>query len=384
MTHRLGLIVNPVAGMGGAVGLKGTDGDRYDEAVALGASPVASARAARALASLARLVPELQMVTCAGAMGQAAAEEAGLAAEIAWRGGEGRSSGRDTAEAARSLARAGVELLMFAGGDGTARDLLGAVDDSVPVLGIPAGVKMHSAVFAPGPSAAGDVAAAFLAGDCEPSDLVDAEVMDRESEEASPRLYGTLRVPAGSLWTPHPKAGAGGSAMLEGACERVARQAQDDSLTLLGPGATLMRIKERLGFRGTPLGVDAVVSGRLLEADVGERQILDLLEGRKGRIVVSVVGGQGFLFGRGNQPFSPAVIRRVGLDRIVVVASMEKLAALGGRPLLVDTGDETLDRELSGFISVRTGARRTARYRVAATAADLAEGPQRTRDRQNA
>lgn len=378
MNHRLGLIVNPVAGMGGAVGLKGTDGERYDEAVALGARPVATARAAITLTALARLLPDLELVTCAGQMGEAAVHAAGLDAEIVWCGSGGRSSGRDTVDAARELERRGIDLLLFAGGDGTARDLLGAVNADLPVLGIPAGVKMHSAVFAPGPAAAGDVTAAFLDGDCDAGDLVDAEVMDREGEDASPRLYGTLRVPANPLWSPHPKAGSGGSAMLDGACEQVARLAGDDCLTLIGPGATMQRIKERLGFPGTLLGVDAVRRGRLIEADVAEKRILELLDDSEGRIVVSIVGGQGFLFGRGNQQFSPAVIRRVGRARIVVVASMDKLAALNGRPLLVDTGDETLDGELAGFITVRTGARRSARYRVAATAADLVERRRRS------
>ena len=199
-----------------------------------------------------------------------------------------------------------------------------------------------------------------------PGDLVEAEVMDRDGTDASPRLYGTLRVPVSTLWAPHPKAGPVGSAMLDGACEHVARQAQDDCLTLIGPGATMRRIKQSLGFTGTLLGVDAFRRGRLVQADVGERRILELLDERQGRIVVGVVGGQGFLFGRGNQPLSPAVIRRVGRDRIVVVAAMEKLVALEGRRLLVDTGDPSLDRELAGFITVHTGARRSVRYRVAA------------------
>ena len=366
MTHRIGLIVNPVAGMGGAVGLQGTDGGRYEQALAMGARPVAAGRAAIALAALARRVPDLKIATCAGPMGEVAVREAGLVGNVAWRGVAGRSSGRDTADAARTLARRGVDLLLFAGGDGTARDLLDAIGPRIPVLGIPAGVKMHSAVFAPGPGAAGDIAAAYLAGHCRPGDLVDAEVMDRDGTDASPSLFGTLRVPVSSLWAPHPKAGPAGSAMLDGACEHVARQARDDCLTLIGPGATMRRIKQHLGFAGTLLGVDAFRRGRLVEADVGERRILGLLNDGEGRIVVGVVGGQGFLFGRGNQPLSPAVIRRVGRDRIVVVAAIEKLVALEGRRLLVDTGDASLDRELAGFITVHTGARRSTRYRVAA------------------
>jgi predicted polyphosphate/ATP-dependent NAD kinase len=224
---------------------------------------------------------------------------------------------------------------------------------------------MHSAVFAPGPALAGDIAAAFLAGGCNPADLVDAEVMDREEDGHSPRLYGALRVPAVSLWTPHPKAGAAGGAMLDGALSRIAEVIRDDRLTLVGPGATMQAVKQRLGVDGTLLGVDVFHNGQLVDTDVSAARILTLLEAGQGRIVMSIVGGQGFLFGRGNQQFSPAVIRRVGVRNIVVVAALEKLTALGGQPLYVDTGDDALDQELAGFINVRIGARRSLQYRIA-------------------
>ncbi len=369
MNYRLGLIVNPVAGMGGAVGLKGTDGDRYDRALERGAVPVSPQRTATALAALSRLQARVELVTCSGPMGEDAARAAGLDYRVVCGPGTRRSVAADTASAATALGCHDIDLLLFAGGDGTARDLLAAVDRHTPVLGIPSGVKMHSAVFAPGPTAAGHIATAFLDGGCNPNELVDAEVMDRKEDDSSPCLFGTLLVPAGALWTPHPKAGAAGGAMLDGAVEHVARLARDDRLTLIGPGATMRAVKQRLGFDGTLLGVDAIEHGELVETDVSAEQILTLLDGRKGRIVVSIVGGQGFLFGRGNQQFSPAVIRRVGARDIVVVTAMEKLAALDGRPLFVDTGDEELDQELAGFINVRTGARRSVQYRVAGSAA---------------
>ena len=365
MTYRLGLIVNPLAGMGGAVGLKGTDGDRHERALERGARPVSPRRTATALTALGRLQPPLELLTCGGDMGQQAASAAGLNHRIIYEPRGAPSGPADTVRAARALAAHGIDLLLFVGGDGTARDVLAGVDGNLPVLGVPSGVKMHSAVFAPGAALAGDIAAAFLAGGCNPADLVDAEVMDREEDGHSPRLYGALRVPAVSLWTPHPKAGAAGGAMLDGALSRIAEVIRDDRLTLIGPGATMQALKQRLGVAGTLLGVDVFHNGQLVDTDVAAARILTLLEARQGRIVMSIVGGQGFLFGRGNQQFSPAVIRQVGLRNIVVVAALEKLTALGGQPLYVDTGDDALDQELAGFINVRIGARRSLQYRIA-------------------
>lgn len=371
MSYRLGLIVNPVAGMGGAVGLKGTDGERHAQALARGAGPLSHRRTATALAALNHVQVAFKLLTAGGAMGAIAAREAGIEHRVVFEPAGRHTTAADTVAAAQALALAGIDLLLFAGGDGTARDLLKVIDGRIPVLGIPAGVKMHSAVFAPGPAAAGDIAAAFLQSHCSPGSLVDAEVMDRQDDESSPELYGTLRVPTNATWSPHPKAGAAGSAMLNGAIEHTAQLARDERLTLIGPGATMQAIKQRLGSNGTLLGVDAFEQGRLVEADLTAERCLTLLEerrGRPGRIIVGIVGGQGFLFGRGNQQFSPAVIRRVGLNGIVVVAAVEKLTALAGRALYVDTGDESLDREFAGYISVRTGARRSLQYRVAAPA----------------
>jgi len=365
-THRLGLIVNPIAGMGGLVGLKGTDGDRYKQAIERGAHPLALNRAAGALATLMQQKVNFELVTCGGNMGETAARSAGLQARVVWRAAHSQTNGTDTIDAARALVAENIDLLLFAGGDGTARDLLGSIGRQIPVLGIPAGVKMHSAVFAPGPRAAGEIIASFLVVDCSQKNLRDAEVLDRDDDGASPRLFGMMKVPINELWTPHPKAGGGSSALLVGALTHGTKLATDGRVTLIGPGATMRDLKEQLGFAGTLLGIDAFQHGQLIASDVGERQILDLLDGQEGRIIISIVGGQGFMFGRGNQPFSPTVIRRVGLDQVFVITAQEKLTLLEGRPILVDTGDEALDDELAGFKSIRVGAKRCIQYQVVA------------------
>ena len=162
--RRLGLIVNPIAGMGGRVGLKGTDGaETVARARTLGAIPQSAARAAKALSVIAQAnIPELEVVTAPGDMGEEIAREAG------WNSGwsatpiAGETTAADTERAAAAMAVLGVDLLLFAGGDGTARNICQAVGCSVPAIGIPSGVKMHSAVFATGPRAAGDIAVRAL------------------------------------------------------------------------------------------------------------------------------------------------------------------------------------------------------------------------------
>jgi predicted polyphosphate/ATP-dependent NAD kinase len=358
---RLGLIVNPVAGLGGRVGLKGTDGrDVQQRALELGARPAAPSRAGRALA---RLEPErkrLRLTAAAGAMGAELARMRGFEPEVVGVP-RGETTSRDTQEAARAMAEQGVDLLLFAGGDGTARDILEAIGTSVPVLGIPAGVKMRSGVFAASPEAAADAAVHYLG---RPSALRDGEVVDLD-ETALTRLYGYLRVPSERARVLSAKSASPGGAAVDAVCEELADEIRAGGLYIVGPGTTTQRILHHLGVEGTLLGIDVIEGGALIVRDAGEQELLDVAEGQAATIVVGIVGGQGVLFGRGNQQISAEVIRRAGTTAIVIVAGLDKLQALDPPWLRVDTGDSEVDSMLAGYRRVRYAPSMSALYKVA-------------------
>jgi predicted polyphosphate/ATP-dependent NAD kinase len=365
---RLGLIVNPVAGMGGRVGLKGTDGaEIVRRAVALGATPVAPERASRALARLERIRNRVTVVAGARAMGGDLARAHAFRTEIVAAGDRDETTADDTRSAAAEMERS-VELILFAGGDGTTRDIVDAVGTRAPILGIPTGVKMHSGVFATSPEAAGDIVASYLSGAAKR--LRDAEVMDVDEDalrdgRVAARLHAVARVPFDRARVQHPKAASSPPDVdLDALCRQIANEASTNGLTLFGPGTTTRRILDYLELSGTLLGVDAVESGALLGADLNEADLLELLERRPARLVVAVVGGQGYVFGRGNQQLSAAVIRRIGLDNIEIVAALDKVLALDPPGLRVDTGDPTLDGELSGYRLVRVAPNRSLVLKV--------------------
>jgi predicted polyphosphate/ATP-dependent NAD kinase len=363
---RLGLLVNPIAGMGGRVGLKGTDGA---EVLALarerGATPVAPARAGRALRALAGEGVRPHVVAAPGAMGADLAREAGLDVETTAEAGGEPTGPEDTRAAAAEILRRGVDLLVFAGGDGTARDIHDAVDGRLPMVGVPTGVKMHSGVFAATPHAAGAVAAAFLRDPARVR-LRNAEIADVDEEavragRVATRLYGSARVPeAPRLMVAAKAASQPSGAAVDGACREIAEGMQPGRLYLLGPGTTTAAVSAHLGLGATLLGVDAVIDGRSAGTDLDEAGVLALLDRHDGaRLVLGVVGGQGSLLGRGNQQLSPRVLRRIGRDGLVVVAAAPKLLALNPPTLRLDTGDDALDAELSGHVRVHVAPRRT-------------------------
>jgi predicted polyphosphate/ATP-dependent NAD kinase len=360
-----------VAGLGGRVGLKGSDGlEVQRRALALGAVPRSSARAAQALEVIERAWgDDLEIVTYPAEMGADAAWACGYEPTVIGAIEDGRTSAEDTQRAAREMRRLGVDLLLFAGGDGTARDIHRAVGDQSPVLGIPAGVKIHSAVFATNPRSAGELAVSYLQGRV--TRLREAEVMDIDEEAfregvVYARLYGYLRVPFRPSLVQGLKAGSRPSEI--GSQRAIAYDVVDHMqagwLYVLGPGTTIRAVASRLGLEKTLIGVDVVLDGRLLASDVNEAQLLELLEGRDAKIVVTPIGGQGFIFGRGNQQISPQVIEKVGPQHVVVVSTPEKIHSLNGRPLLVDTGDLVLDHKLSGYVRVVTGYDEWVVYRV--------------------
>jgi predicted polyphosphate/ATP-dependent NAD kinase len=282
----------------------------------------------------------------------------------------GETSAVDTERIARDLCDQAVDLLLFAGGDGTARDICVAIGTRIPALGIPAGVKMHSAVFATTPRTAGEAVSRFLATANLPSR--EAEVMDIDEDafrggRVSAQLYGTLLVPEMPRLIQHPKTGRNGSdgAALAGIADEMIERMRDESLYIIGPGTTTRAIVERMGGEKTLLGVDLFYRGERIAADATERQILFHLDRLDARIIVTPIGGQGFLFGRGNQQLSAEVIRRVGKLNVTVIATMGKLAGLAGEPFLVDTGDPEIDAMLAGYTRVVTGYRMECVYLIA-------------------
>ncbi|MEM3356282.1 MAG: ATP-NAD kinase family protein [Candidatus Bathyarchaeia archaeon] len=346
-TKTLGLIVNPVAGMGGAVGLKGTDGKEIlKRALSLGAKPTASARALSFLSELKSLKDKIRLFVGAGEMGEEAASSCGFPCTI-FGEKKAETTAEDTREIARKIVEAKADLLVFCGGDGTARDILDAVGFSIPVLGVPTGVKMHSSVFAVDPKAAAKIAIDFL-WDTLP--LREAEVMDIDEEafragRVSASLYGYLLTP----YEPYLIQGSKmASPMTEGELRNQAAIAiyvienmKHSVVYIIGPGTTTRTIADLLDAKKTLLGVDIFCGKKILANDVNEHQILEAIHGKAAQIIVTPIGGQGFIFGRGNQQISPKVIRQVGLDNIVVVATQSKLRGL--KALRVDTGDEELD-----------------------------------------
>ncbi|MGB0832913.1 MAG: ATP-NAD kinase family protein [Psychrobium sp.] len=366
MKFKIGLIVNPVAGMGGSVALKGSD-DVIDKALSLGAEPKANERAKLALSVLSPYKDQFEIITAPALMGESLCQTLGFTHQVIGfdvndqLDGQLQSSKADhTLEAAKLIKAQGVDVLVFAGGDGTARNIYSAVGDDFPVLGIPAGVKIHSGVYAITPTAAGKVLELMVTNQL--VSVMERDVMDIDESlfrdgVVKAKRYGEMLVPAELRYMQAVKMGGKESdeLVLADIAADVMRQV-DDELVIMGSGSTTEFIMEEMGLENTLLGVDVVQDQSLVASDVSASQLLALIEQHDDvKLVVTLIGGQGHVFGRGNQQLSPAVIRAVGKENIIIVATKTKLQALEQRPLLVDTGDSELDKALSGFVKVTTG-----------------------------
>lgn len=367
-TFRLGLLINPLAGLGGSVALKGSDGQAA-EALARGATPQAMQRAQTALTELLSLKAHFEVVTVGGEMGQHLCQQLQLHHQVCYVPASEPTTAADTIAAAQQIAKAGVDLLLFAGGDGTARDICAAIDIHTTVLGIPAGVKIHSGVYAISPAAAGKLVAKLINGEL--VSLQEADVMDIDEHAfrqgvVKARRFGEMRIPAQLRYVQSVKMGGRESEelVLADLAAYVAAQLEDDVRYVMGSGSTVAAVMAELGLENTLLGVDVVENGHLLAQDVTASELLALVQGRNARLIITLIGGQGHIFGRGNQQLSPAVIRAIGRDNIILLATKAKLQQLEGRPLLADTGDPQLDRELTGLISVLTGYNDYVMYRI--------------------
>lgn len=356
---KLGFIVNPIAGMGGRVGLKGTDGaEVLQKALNLGAIPESPDKAKKALEVLIPLKDKLEIYTYPENMGENEARDLGFNPIVLCENKEDFQP-VDTEEAAKAMVEKGVDLILFAGGDGTARNIYSAIGDKVPVIGIPAGVKIHSGVYANHPRAAGQIALKFLQG--EEMDIEEAEVMDIDEDAfregvVTARLYGYMNVPLEPELIQTTKSGGLGSEeeALNGIAERIIEEMEEepDTFFIIGSGTSTRPIMENLDLPNTLLGIDIVKNKELIASDVNERKILEIIGDNPAKIVVTVIGGQGYIFGRGNQQISGEVIKKVGKSNILIVAPKNKLLSLEGRPLLVDTGDDEVNSMFNGYMKV--------------------------------
>ena len=363
----IGFVMNPIAGMGGRVGLKGTDG-KVAEAVERGAEPRAPDRAHRALSRLAAIRPDIEVTAVTDPMGSAIVREAGIEpVAVIDPGGEGivppepadphGTTAEHTKLAVREFLDRGVDLVWFVGGDGTAADVAEALEGSdTPMLGVPAGVKVYSSVFAVSPEDAAEVVATFSR--TERREVMDIDEDEYREGEVNPELRAVAHVPVAEDLQSSKQLGGG---TVESLAEGVAAdiRAGTGITYVLGPGSTVGAIKAELGFEPSPIGVDVWRDGELIVRDATEREILEAL-GEENRIVVSPIGGQGFVFGRGNPQLSPAVIREC---EVRIVASRAKLDDV--RVLRVDTDDPELDAELAGWVKVRVGKFETRMMKIA-------------------
>lgn len=372
--NRIGFIINPVAGMGGTVGLKGTD-NLYDEALRRGAVPCLQVRALEALEPLKDI--GFRFITCSGAMGEDVLIETGIKEyEVVYPAPES-SSAHDTKEACMRFLEAGVEMIVFCGGDGTARDVYDAVRDSIPILGIPAGVKMYSSVFAVSPGAAADILRNLSFFNDEPTrkipiretEIVDVDEQAYRSGELKTQLWGFAKSPY------IPGLIQATKQIFEERDEKRAKKeisrflaevirGTPDILYIIGPGTTTEAIACQCGSGKTLLGFDAIKECRLLQSDLNEKDMLAILEReKKVRLIVSVIGAQGSVLGRGTQQVSPNVLRRIGVKNIIIVATPHKLRET---PLLFfDTGDPVMDRAFGNHVTVISGYRIAQRKPVA-------------------
>jgi len=366
---RIGVIINPIAGIGGPAALKGSDGTAAQtQALARGSLPRASARMRDAIAPLQSRAAEVAFATWGGAMGADVLAELGFQAKVL---GVPRlpTDAFDTRKAAAALVEHGIDVLMFAGGDGTARDLTETLPTGLPVIGVPAGVKMHSGVFTVTPRDAAALVALILDGGLVAADTAEVRDVDeaalREGRVAT-RYYGALTVARIGGFLQHVKTSGREveELVLAEIAESIAERAVGHRGALvLGPGSTLAAVKRRLGVEPTLLGFDVILQDRTVRHDADARTLRTHVDADT-VVVLSFTRGQGFLIGRGNQQLTPDVLRIIGRENIWVAASRTKLRSLEGRPLLVDSGAEDVDAKLHGLIAIVSGYEDALLYRV--------------------
>lgn len=381
---KIGFVINPLAGIGGSVGLKGSDGkDIVELALSRGAQPQATARAMLAMQEIKQAsanAEQVSFLTASDDMGETVLRALDLPCEVLYKS-NGQTTPEDTKKVIALFVENNIDLLVFAGGDGTARDVLDALSSNnepdslqTPVVGIPAGVKIHSAVYSITPLHAGEIINLILKG--EPLTLHEAQVMDLDEQafregKVIAKCHGYLSVPVDDTRMQLIKQGGIDSdeVTLQDMAADIIETMEQDVYYLIGSGSTTAEIMNQLSLPNTLLGIDIVLNEELIASDVDERSILEIINDHSVKIIVTVIGGQGHVFGRGNQQLSGKIISHVinqsgGQSNIIIIATNEKLRSLGTRPMIADTGSNDLDKQLAGLYSVVTGYQQKTLYKL--------------------
>ncbi|MCU4675773.1 ATP-NAD kinase family protein [Catenovulum sp. 2E275] len=369
---KLGLIINPIAGIGGSVALKGSDGEQtQQQAFALGANKLANQKTQIALEYLTGFKNKIEVYTANDEMGAALAQGLGFTTHIVHTS-PAQTSAEDTKICVQNLINAEVDLILFAGGDGTARNICEVAPEHIPVLGIPAGCKIHSGVYTITPKAAGELCQKLISG--EMLTLAEADVMDIDENQfrqgiVKAKRYGDLLIPMDLRYVQAVKQGGKETEELvlqDIAADIIELMEEDENcLYLIGSGSTTQAIMQALYLDNTLLGVDAVYQQNLVGRDLTENQIWQLMQQYpKTKLIISLIGGQGHILGRGNQQISPRIIAQIGKYNIHLVATKSKLQKLDGKPLIVDTLDNSINESLAGLIKVTTGFHDSVLYPV--------------------
>ena len=355
---KLGLLVNPYAGIGGALALKGSDGvEIREKALALGAEKKALDKTRLALEHILPIKDQLQLFVASGDMGENLAKDMGFNYSVVYQPENTQTESQDSEATAKALLAHQVDLILFAGGDGTARNVCHVVGSSVPVLGVPAGCKIHSAVYAITPAAAGRVLKQVIKGEI--VSVSDAQVMDIDEALVPTELRYIQAVKMGGKESDE--------LVLADIAAHIIEIIEDnpEHVFVMGSGSTVEFVMQELGIKNTLLGVDVIKNKQLLASDVTASELLTLTTNQSCKLVLTLIGGQGHIIGRGNQQLNADFLKRLDKDNILLVATKTKLSNLSGRPLIVDSGNTDVDLQLSGLISIITGYHDQVLYPIA-------------------
>lgn len=235
--------------------------------------------AKRALEKLLSIKDEIELLTYHGEMGENVAIKCGFESKVIGKPANARTTPEDIKRATKEMVEQGVDLIFFVVGDGAARDIYDAIDLNAVVVGVLAGVKIYSGVFASSPEAAGEFTAIYLKGEIK--DTIEQKVMDIDEEKFrqgifSVRLYGYLRLPFDKRYIVGGKSPTSINERLnqEAIAVEVIENMEDNCYYIMGPGKTTKMILKKLNLDYSLLGVDIIYNGELVGKDLNEKQIL--------------------------------------------------------------------------------------------------------------